>query len=104
MGGDEVRILAEDPFLCRSREDFRAFRPTVAGDDDAVDGLGGIGERDGDEGGANTCGTEPAPERRARAARRALDALGLRFGLVEKLKIPCPAGLRPVRKTTRRWV
>lgn len=42
-----------------------------------------------------------APSRRQSGVPARLAALstrcGLRFGFVEKLKIPCPAGLRPVR-------
>ncbi len=72
---DEVGILGEDAPARSGRNDLGLFGAAVAGDDDALDGLGRVGERDTDEGRPEAACRKQLPERCPRSARCALDPL-----------------------------
>ena len=75
MCRDEIGIRGVDLLRGARRRDLRCLGAAVAGDDDAVDLLRRVRERDADPRRADACRAEHAPDRRAAAARRALELL-----------------------------
>ena len=93
--GHEIGKVGKDPLLGARRQDLRPFRAAVAGDDDPVQRLRRIRERDADVRRANPGRSEQAPERRSRPARRALELLRPAVRVRREVEDPVPAGTEP---------